>query len=185
MYVYIYISSAYICMVHLDDAGRRCREEPNGSGINSSASLGCCSCNVRLYTSASPIYASPMCFPPKIKGQHIAHRKSTPQKSSCICSGIFQWMFSVIFQETITCQLYVPKDSFLPVDFHWNCPMDVQWHFPLEFHFCDFWCVIFCPEDRSPTNGGTKSRAEEKNLLKPAQTDKQQTHTERETGENQ
>ena len=24
-------------------------------------------------------------------------------------------------------------------------PMDFQWHFPMEFHFCDFWCVIFFP----------------------------------------
>ena len=41
-------------------------------------------------------------------------------------------------------------DTF-PVDFHWNFPMDVQWHFPMEFHFCDFWCVIVCP-DRGACN---------------------------------
>ena len=32
------------------------------------------------------------------------------------------------------------------VDINWNRPMDVQWHFPMELHICDFWCVIFCPE---------------------------------------
>ena len=28
--------------------------------------------------------------------------------------------------------------------------MGFQWHFPMEFHFCDFWCVIFCPEILTP-----------------------------------
>ena len=36
-------------------------------------------------------------------------------------------------------------DTF-PVDLYWNCLMDFQWHFPMEFHFCDFFCVIFRPE---------------------------------------
>ena len=25
-----------------------------------------------------------------------------------------------------------------PVDVHWKCPMDVQWHRPIQFHFCEF-----------------------------------------------
>ena len=55
--------------------------------------------------------------------------------------------FSVIFSNTIS----LVSDIFrrivtFPVDFHWNLPMDFQWHSPMEFHFCDFWCVIFCPE---------------------------------------
>ena len=27
--------------------------------------------------------------------------------------------------------------------------VDCQWHFPIEFHLCGFWCVIFCPASRS------------------------------------
>ena len=53
-------------------------------------------------------------------------------------SGIFQWLFSGIFQRLVT----------FPVDFHRKCPKDCRWYFPMEFHFCDFWCVIFCPEHR-------------------------------------
>ena len=26
--------------------------------------------------------------------------------------------------------------------------VDFQLHFPMDFHFCDFWCAIFCPECR-------------------------------------
>ena len=28
--------------------------------------------------------------------------------------------------------------------------MDVQSHSPMEFHLCDFWCVIVCPDVRAP-----------------------------------
>ena len=28
--------------------------------------------------------------------------------------------------------------------------VDFEWHFPMDFHLCDFWCVIFCPECRAP-----------------------------------
>ena len=27
-----------------------------------------------------------------------------------------------------------------------KCPMDFHWRFPLEFHFCEFWCVVCCPD---------------------------------------
>ena len=54
-----------------------------------------------------------------------------------------QWCFptnkslvSGIFQRIVT----------FPVDNYWKFPMDFQWRFPMELHFCDFWCVIFCPE---------------------------------------
>ena len=80
------------------------------------------------------------------EGQKIAHRKSTPQKSSWIFSGLFQWMFSSfsngmslfsgMFQRIVTCS----------VDVYWDCPMDFQRHFPMDFNFVDFWCVIFCPD---------------------------------------
>ena len=55
------------------------------------------------------------------------------------CSGAFPDIISLVsgmFQRSVT----------FPVDLNWKCPMDVQWHFPMEFHFCDFWCVIVCPE---------------------------------------
>ena len=44
-------------------------------------------------------------------------------------------LFSGIFQRSAT----------FPVDFHCNCHIDFPWHFPIEFHFCDIWRVIFCP----------------------------------------
>ena len=31
------------------------------------------------------------------------------------------------------------------MDFQWHFPMKCQLHFPMKFHCCDFWCVIFCP----------------------------------------
>ena len=39
--------------------------------------------------------------------------KSTPQKSSWIVSGVFEWTFSGIFKRNFTCQWYVPKDCHL------------------------------------------------------------------------
>ena len=27
--------------------------------------------------------------------------------------------------------------------------MDFQWYFPTDFHFCEIWCVIFCPESHN------------------------------------
>ena len=44
-------------------------------------------------------------------------------------------LVSGIFQRIVT----------YPVDYYWTCPMDDQWHFPMEFSCCDVWCVIFCP----------------------------------------
>ena len=31
------------------------------------------------------------------------------------------------------------------VGLQWHVQMDCQWHVPMEFHFCDFWCAICCP----------------------------------------
>ena len=44
-------------------------------------------------------------------GQKIARQKSAPQKSR-IFRGIFQWMFSGVFQRNFTCQWYFPKDCY-------------------------------------------------------------------------
>ena len=78
----------------------------------------------------------------------IAHQKSTPQKSSQMFSGMFQWIVSGSFQHHCHCSLVVSKGFTSPVDCYWNLPMDVYWHFPMEFHLCKFWCVISSPELR-------------------------------------
>ena len=39
-----------------------------------------------------------------------------------------------------------------------SCPMDFQWHFPMDFHICDFWCVIFCPRPAGPAGCGAPGR---------------------------
>ena len=33
----------------------------------------------------------------------------------------------------------------LPTDFYRNRPMHFPWRLQMEFHSCNFWCVIFCP----------------------------------------
>ena len=59
-------------------------------------------------------------FPdPDVYGQKIARRKSTPQKSSWISSGIFQWIVSGIFQHHFTCQLFFQRIVTCPVDVYW------------------------------------------------------------------
>ena len=52
--------------------------------------------------------------------------------------GVFQrnLIIARIFQRIVT----------FPVDFHRICPTDVRCRFPTEFHFCDFWRAIVCPE---------------------------------------
>ena len=53
--------------------------------------------------------------------------------------------FSGIFQRTVTC----------PVDFYLNSPMDFQWHSPIYFYFCDFWCAMLpCVWARRPRIAG-------------------------------
>ena len=37
---------------------------------------------------------------------------------------------SGICQRIVTC----------PVDFYWNCPTKIQWHFSTDFHVCEIWC---------------------------------------------
>ena len=38
-----------------------------------------------------------------------------------------------------------------PVDVCWKLLMDLQWHFPMDFHFCEIWCVQVCPDVRRRT----------------------------------
>ena len=44
-----------------------------------------------------------------IRGKRL-HQKSTPQESSWIYSGIFQWIVSGIFHRIFTFQWYFPKN---------------------------------------------------------------------------
>ena len=74
------------------------------------------------------------------------HQKSTPQKSSWIVSGIFEWTSSGIFPWHFTCKLHLSKDCHFPSGFVLNMFNGLSVDFPLELHFCELWCVIFCPE---------------------------------------
>ena len=40
----------------------------------------------------------------------------------------------------------VPKACHCPSGIRWKIPMVCQWYFQMEFHFCELWCVIVCPE---------------------------------------
>ena len=48
-----------------------------------------------------------------------------------------------------------------------NCQLhfqiDCQWHFPTEFHFCDCWCVICCPESLTVPQKGDPKRGDPTN----------------------
>ena len=81
-------------------------------------------------------------------GNMLHTRKSTPQKSSPIFSGMFQWTFGGVFKRILTCRRYFPKDCHLSSGCLLNAPMDFQWHFPTGFRSCDLWCVIFAPNLR-------------------------------------
>ena len=131
-----------IPLMNCDDTPTRSKVLSVGSNIRMlSALLG------TRTTLPSVATASPYLQPALTQGQNIARQKLTPQKSSWMFSGISQ-QISVslsngnsnvcgISQRIVTC----------PVDFYWKCPMVSQWHFPMEFHVCGFWCVTFCPED--------------------------------------
>ena len=75
------------------------------------------------------------------------------RKSWWIFSGIPNGL-SVIFSNGISLVsgIFQSVDTF-PVDFYKEIPMDVHWNLPLKFHFCDFWCAIFCPDPGAPSSG--------------------------------
>ena len=78
------------------------------------------------------------------RNRHLRNHRGFSAAFSNIIS-----LVSGIFQRIGTC----------PVDVYWIRPMDLQWHFPTDFPFCEFWCVIFCPEEphctatRPPSRG--------------------------------
>ena len=74
-----------------------------------------------------------------IRNQHLRNRGGFSVTFVNGLSVAFSNNISVvsgIFKRIATC----------PVEFHWNCPMDVQCHFPTSFHLCDFWCNML-PRD--------------------------------------
>ena len=72
-------------------------------------------------------------------------------------------MFSEIFHRMFTFQRHFPKDCHFPSGLLLEIPNGLQWHFPMEFHFCEFWCVFVCPESSDlrrssgPRGGGSRS----------------------------
>ena len=98
----------------------------------------------------------------------ILYTRNQDLRNHCGFSVAFASGCSVAFSNGIS----IVSGSFqrivtFPVDLHWNYyPLDFQWHSPMEFHSCDFWCVICCPDIQSraaPTrhdfHGGIRSAA--------------------------
>ena len=82
--------------------------------------------------------------PSRSRRLHAGNRHLRSHRGSSVA---FSNGFSVAFSSGISLVSGIfQRIATGPVDCYWNCPMDVQWHLPTEFHFCDFWCVIFCPE---------------------------------------
>ena len=56
--------------------------------------------------------------------------------SMAFSNGFSCFCLSGLFQRIVTS----------PVDICWKCPTDLQWHLPMEFHFCEFpVCNMFAP----------------------------------------
>ena len=70
------------------------------------------------------------------RGNILHARNRHLQKSSWICSGIFQWMVRGMFQLHFTCQWYFRKDCHLSS----GCSLDLSSGCSMVFHLCDFWC---------------------------------------------
>ena len=76
------------------------------------------------------------------RNRHLRNHRGFPVAFSNGFSVTFSNGFSLcsgMFQRIVT----------FPVDLYRKCSMDLQ-HFPLDFHFCEFWCIIFCPEPVHP-----------------------------------
>ena len=73
------------------------------------------------------------------RNRHLRNHRGFPGAFPNGCSVVFSngiSLFSGRFKRIVTCPVYV----------YWKCPMDCQWYFPMDVHFCDFWCVICCPD---------------------------------------
>ena len=111
---------------------------------------------MRFITKSTPQRSTPQESTP----QKSTPQKSTPQKSpkdrtpeidtSEIIVDV-QWHVpmdsSGMFKRNVTFQQYAQKDCHLSSGFLLELSNGfVQWGVPAEFHFCDFRCVIFCPD---------------------------------------
>ena len=68
-------------------------------------------------------------------GSSVAFSNGFPVACSNGCS-LVQWRVS--------------KDCRLFSGFRWSLSMNVQWHFPIGLHFCEFWCAAVCPDSLCP-----------------------------------
>ena len=53
--------------------------------------------------------------------------------------------------EISTSEIIVDLRGHFPTEFRF-----FQWYFSMDFHFCDFWCVIFCPEGHQAAARGPR-----------------------------
>ena len=107
---------------------------------------------LRAVTSHHSTGALAGCLATRGKRLHTRNRHLRNQCGfSVACSTGFRVACSNII--SLVCGSFQRIVTF-PVDFHWNCPMAFQWHFPMDAHFCDFRCVIFCPERPSRSRQG-------------------------------
>ena len=79
--------------------------------------------------------------------QTSASLRADDTSRELISSGISQWTFSVIFQRTLICLWYVPKDSHLSS----GCLMKLYNGCSVALSnacscFCEIWCVTGYPE---------------------------------------
>ena len=85
------------------------------------------------------------------RNRHLGNHRGSPVASSTgfsvACSNGSS-LVSGMFQKIVTCL----------VDFAIQIPSGFQWHFPMDFHFCDFWCVIVCPDPCAPPPQALRSR---------------------------
>ena len=89
-------------------------------------------------------HALSSCAPTYLCRGKIWHTRNQHLRKHCGLSVAF--IFSDMFQHVSTCHRYFQRIVTFPVDCYWKCLMEFHLHFPIEFHFCDFWRVIFCPD---------------------------------------
>ena len=78
-----------------------------------------------------------------LKGQKIAHQKSTPHKSSWIFSGTFQWI-QVAFSDRFHVSAVCSKGLSLVQWMLTAISNEFQWHSLMDFHFREIWCKETC-----------------------------------------
>ena len=74
------------------------------------------------------------------RNQHLGNHRGFPVAFSNGSSVAFSNTVSLV-----SCILH--RIVSFPVDFHWNCPMNCQWHVPALVHLCDFRRVVFRPDN--------------------------------------